>query len=60
MQTARRRRAAQAYAAALTSAGVKARHVQVESDHWNVLNSTALSRALREELCTRGWPGCER
>jgi len=47
------------YAAVLGRRGVKARHVEVASDHWNVLNSAALSRALREELCTRDWPACE-
>ena len=30
--------------------GQAAKYVQVESDHWNILNSTALRNALQEEL----------
>ena len=33
-----------------TSLGIKSRYTAVQSDHWNVLNSSELSDALRNEL----------
>jgi acetyl esterase/lipase len=44
------------YASALTSHGVPVRLRAVQSDHWNVLNSKALSEALYEGLIEDGWP----
>ena len=38
------------YCELLKSMGIDSRYVAVESDHWNVLNSTVLSEALKEEI----------
>mmetsp|Transcript_8739 Transcript_8739/g.12366 ORF Transcript_8739/g.12366 Transcript_8739/m.12366 type:complete len:369 (-) Transcript_8739:131-1237(-) len=39
-----------AYCKALQFKGVRAKFVQISSDHWNILNSTDLARALEIEL----------
>jgi len=38
------------YSDLLKSIGIDSRYVAVESDHWNILNSTVLSDALDEEI----------
>lgn len=38
------------YSDLLNSRGIDSKYVAVESDHWNILNSTVLSDALEEEI----------
>lgn len=38
------------YCELLNSLGIESRYTAVQSDHWNVLNSTELSDALKKEL----------
>jgi hypothetical protein len=38
------------YCELLKSMGIDSRYVAVDSDHWNILNSTVLSEALEEEI----------
>lgn len=38
------------YSNLLNSRGIDSRYVAVDSDHWNILNSTVLSDALEEEI----------
>ena len=38
------------YCELLKSMGVESRYLAVESDHWNILNSSVLSEALKEEI----------
>ncbi|KAL7541657.1 hypothetical protein ACHAXR_011114 [Thalassiosira sp. AJA248-18] len=38
------------YSELLNSLGIESRYTAVESDHWNILNSSSLSDALRKEL----------
>eukprot|EP00327_Prymnesium_parvum_P021429 CAMPEP_0113230868 /NCGR_PEP_ID=MMETSP0008_2-20120614/1120_1 /TAXON_ID=97485 /ORGANISM="Prymnesium parvum" /LENGTH=203 /DNA_ID=CAMNT_0000077493 /DNA_START=1 /DNA_END=612 /DNA_ORIENTATION=- /assembly_acc=CAM_ASM_000153 len=46
----------QAYASVLKNKGSPVRYVEIDSNHWSVLNSKALCQALRLELRTNGWP----
>ena len=39
-----------AYCELLKSIGIESRYVAVESDHWNILNSTVLKEALEKEI----------
>ena len=42
--------ASPAYCELLKSVGIESRYVAVESDHWNILNSTVLREALEKEI----------
>lgn len=42
--------ASPAYCELLKSVGIESRHIAVESDHWNILNSTVLREALEKEI----------
>lgn len=44
------------YAAALSERGLPVQVRPVDSDHWTVLNSGALSDALQEKLLKEAWP----
>ena len=44
------------YASALIARGVPVQQRPVESDHWFVLGSKALSDAVKSTLLTEGWP----